>query len=222
MLTFHKAVSRPVRLQAIILFWGLCAICAIGFAGCGEDRAAWSKIKGTNDLEALDTFLLRFPNSAYREEAFARRGEALWLQAEKQRTVYPFLLYVRDYPQGEHYQAAFVQASSIPMDRFSATELRSRPFTGRLGSDSTGQFVRAEFRAVQEKGDSVLFTAVLNFAQVRNTLTGYVLRSDNSIRFERSIDLPGMVVQTPGRLYRRDGTLWLESTDLQQFWRIAQ
>jgi hypothetical protein len=218
----HRAHGPDLRFRSFLVFCvGLAAVWAL--PGCrGEEGAAWSDIRGRYELEALDSFLLRYPQSRYRAAALEERGEAIWRRAEGDRTVFHYLRYVHDCPNGPHYAAAFDQVSAIPVDAFGAGELRTRPFTGTLGSDTLSQFVRLEVREVREKGDSVLFTSLLNFAQVRNTLEGYILRSDNSVHFERSLDLPGMVVQTPGRLYRRGGTLILESTDLGQYWRVAQ
>jgi hypothetical protein len=218
----NGALRSALRFRSIlVLLMGLGAVWAL--SGCrGEDGAQWAKIRGSYELEAIDSFLVRYPQSRHRAAALEERGEAIWRLAEQDRTVFHYLLYAHDYPNGPHYEAAFDQVSAIPVDGFGASELRARPFTGKLGSDTLSQYVRLEFREVRENGDSIRFTSLLNFAQVRNTLEGYFLRSDNSVHFERSLDLPGMVVQTPGRLYRREGRLVLESTDLSQYWRMAQ
>lgn len=193
------------------------------FSGCqNEDDRAWAAVKGHFNLEEIDRFLAAHPESGHRGEALVEREEALWRKALSEATVWNYLQYVQEYPQGTHSAKVFEAVPALGVAFFSVAELTARPFNGLLGKDSTAQHIRLDIQDIHERADTLRFTAVLNLSQVRNTLSGFLVRADNAVHFDRSLDLPGMLIRTPGRLYRQEGRLLLESTDLEQYWRVTQ
>lgn len=220
-LLFLRALFfRFAKMAGKMLLGGSLLFC---FSGCqNEDDKAWAAVKGHFNLEEIDRFLAERPESEHRAEALVEREEALWRKALSEATVWNYLQYVQEYPQGTHSAKVFEAVPALSVAFFSVAELTASPFNGLLGKDSTAQHIRLDFKEIQERADTLRFTVVLNLSQVRNTLTGFLVRADNAVHFDRSLDLPGMLIRTPGRLYRHEGRLLLESTDLEQYWRVGQ
>lgn len=66
----------------------------------------WRQVKDSRDPEAVQSFLQRFPNSAFRQEAESKLEDLYWTRAVSTNSVAGFREYLNRYPNASHSQAA--------------------------------------------------------------------------------------------------------------------
>ena len=91
----------------VILFAATC------FFSCGGgdsnlENAAWKEARKENTLEAIDSFLLKFPGTTKKAEIAKVRDGMLWQTALLNNTEFYYRSYLTEFPQGKYKTEAII------------------------------------------------------------------------------------------------------------------
>jgi len=77
------------------------------------DDTAWLQVRDSQSIDALETFIKSFPNSAHRAEAEPRLEDLYWAKASEANTLAELRDYQSKYPNGRHSQDAQSQIAKL-------------------------------------------------------------------------------------------------------------
>ncbi len=207
-------------LVSLPLFLSLLLSCGGGQSA--EEKAAWETARQKNSLEALDSFLLQYPETGRREEIAKLRDGRLWQVALLYNTEWHYKNYLAEFPQGQYKDEAQIKLEQLPTDAVSLSELSSKTFVGTINQgDQDYEVLALRFAEIEEQGDAVHFKASVHLSSdIRKQMTGTISKPKYTISFEEGSDDEILIDLSDGRAYLRDGRLILESTDPKQYWLL--
>jgi len=196
-------------------------LCAMLWAACGngDDARAWQAVMSSPSQDAVDSFLLKYPNSSYKEAALQKKEDFIWQSALNDNTEFGYRNYQKIYPAGKYNELVQAKIDSIPADNITLAALTTQNFVGKISLNGreikvlSMRFVKIEEAAV------IRFEASINVPDARKNLLGSIDKTKMSLTFEENGQEPVLGLST-ARAYIRDKQIWIESTDLNQFWRV--
>lgn len=194
------------------------------WACSNPEKEAFHKAEARKTISALDSFLHSYPKGDYYKSAIDAKDEMVWSDADSKNTVWFFVHYANEFPEGKHIQEAFERVTTIPVDNVLEAELYTAPFIGQIKVGvNDNQLVSLSFQKfITTHQDSLAFKANLNTGANKYEMGVMLVKSDNSIHFaDLDPSFGGSVLQSSGRLYRRNGALFMESTDAKQYWKFS-
>jgi len=187
-----------------------------------EDKA-WLETTQKGTEAAYDSFLTIYPAGKYSVQAQDRKEEMLWAYAQTENTVYHYLYYKNMYPSGKYSGEVESKINAITSEEISMAELTERTFAGviRHNNRDDVEVISLKFRGINQMGNNIEFFADIRASNdVRKKLMGRIEPETFIIQFdEQETDLVYLNL-SEGRAYKRNGQLWLESTDPNQYWSM--
>lgn len=208
----------PIRPIVVLL-----CLLLFSTSSCNTDeRDAWNDAFEKHTTEAIDSFLLKYPEGAYKAQAATAQEDLYWEKARETPTVWNYLMYADRYPEGRYLQEVLNGVGKLPVEAINTHSMRARPFSGTLETAGGIQLALLDFQDFKDTGDSLRFVAHLNSGPLKETVMGNISKKDNSIFINKVVGQPVFLIHTPGRIYLKNGKLFIESTDLKQYWKISQ
>jgi hypothetical protein len=185
----------------------------------GDDARAWQLVMNSPSLDAMDTFLLKYPDSGYKEAALQKKEDFLWQSAINDNTEFGFKNYQKIYPTGKFSELVQLKIDSILTDDIGLASLTSRTFVGKMNVNGKEIMVLSMRFIKIEEAEIVRFEVTINTSDTRKNLLGTIDKNKAVFKFEEN-GLTPVLGLTTARAYLRDKQIWLESTDINQFWRL--
>ena len=192
---------------------------ALSLSSCGgEDQRAWQAIKSDPSIQGIDDFLLKYPDSGHRKAALEQKEDLIWNFANSDNTEYAFRKYKYDYPEGKYADQVDNKIAAIGADAEITLEtLTQKTFVGviRYNNAKDVPVLALKFTQIEEAEGEIRFQAAINTNDMRTDVLGTIQKPLYKISFdENALNL------STGRAYFREGRVLLESTDVEQLWRI--
>ena len=219
---FKKTGLAKKNMKSISLLCGFLAVFLWNCSGGEEDRA-WNEALQAGRIEAIDSFLLRYPNSSYRRQALSRKEAKAWALAELEQTEYYYRKYLADFPEGEHIDKVEERIAAIESPNLDLESLSSASFVGKVDyGQKQIQILSMKFRRIEDQAElGIDFIATLNTKDNRSDLAGQILRAKTQIRFDEQ-GKDSQIGLGQGRLYRRKDKWLIESTDAKLYWVLRE
>jgi hypothetical protein len=208
---------KPTLILALLaLLLGACA--------GGEEDRAWNAAVQANSPQALDSFLLQYPNSSYRKQALSKKEDYLWSRAELEKTEYFYKKYAADYPQGAHTEEVNAKIAALSIPTLDLAKLTEAMFIGKIDYGSKQiQVLSMKFVRIEQNDAKIDFIATLNTKDFRTDIAGSIEPSKATVLFEEDPNAQTQLGLKQGRLYQNNSGKWfMESTDAQIYWIIRQ
>lgn len=201
------------------------ALLSFFLSACGSmpDKTAWDRVQGHLTADTLEWFLKEYPNSEYHKDASAKLEDIYWKEASYRNTVFFYLKYANRFPKGQYLDNAMRMVSELPKDAISLQELENGAFIGQLevkGEEPHLLSLRFGKTVKDVETDTLQFVADLNIGDQKTELRGFIETFDNSVHFLQGDSL-NRILYTNGKLYKRDGKLFMESTGTEQYWMLS-
>lgn len=189
--------------------------------GCNsEEKKAYQKALDKGSVEAIDSFLSIFPNSAYKEDILKKQEELCWKFASQENTVFGYKDYMNRFPDGSKVEAANKAITQMPLlDPLPTRWMSDSTFVGQLKLGPDPQLVAIKFKRIFPVADSLHFVANVNSVQMHQNVKGYIDIKKNVVYFAQNNDFS--FIASPGRVYVRNNQIFMESTDLNQYWKVS-
>lgn len=140
-----------------------------------------------------------------------------WGMATDKNTEFYYRKYLDNHPNGEYTASAFDRIDSIYNAPVTEAELMER-FTGKYTQSGDRKVFSMRFDEITPNGSDFDFKCTVNMGSQRKELIGSIDMNDYLISFEElGDDYPKLNI-TIGRLYKREGKIFIESTDVAQYW----
>lgn len=206
-------------------FWLLLVvISSLSWSCAGDDARAWQAVQVSPSVEAIDSFLAKYPDSGYRQAAIQQKEDFFWKLACTDNTEYGYRRYKYDYPQGKYVDQVEAKISAIAVDaEVDFANLMSRRYSGKIDyGDKKEEILSLVFKSIEDIGTTVRFVAEINVraGDKRKQLTGSIDKTTMRMVFEEQAGDEFTLNLPAGRAYWREGRLWLESVDPAVFWRL--
>ncbi len=141
-----------------------------------------------------------------------------WGMAIDKHTEYYYRKYLENHPNGEYTAEAFDKIDSIENVPVTQEELMASRFTGKYTQSGDRKVFSMRFDEITPNGSDFDFKCTVNMGSQRKELIGSIDMNDYLITFEElGEDYPKLNI-TIGRLYKREGKIFIESTDVAQYW----
>lgn len=207
----------PTRLLLIGLIFSLLVSCQ------NEEDKAWESVVQQNSSEAIDSFLVLYPDSKYMKDAQGLKEDYAWFAAKQQNTVYHYKKYLVNYPDGKYKDTVPVALDAINSGAINLAELTKSTFVGRIdyGNRET-QVLAFRFAEIQQDSAGIRFLAKINTSDIRKDIEGRIESNDYLIMFMENTDDKIMLNITDGRAYLKGNKIILESTNVNQYWNLVK
>jgi hypothetical protein len=200
------------------------ATCLVSCAGGGSEleNAAWKEARKENTLEAIDSFLLKFPETTKKAQIAKARDGMLWQTALLSDSEFYYRSYLAEFPQGKHKVDAEKKLSEMPNDNVNLGELTAKTFVGTIHQgDKDYDVLSLRFDKIEEQGDNIKFTAAVHLSSdIRKQLSGTIVKPNFTISFVENDEDEFTLNLTDGRAYIRNGEIMMESIDTKQYWHL--
>ncbi len=207
-----------IFVKKLSLAFGFCALFLLS-CGAGDDARAWQAVMSSPSQDAIDSFLLKYPNSGYKEAALQKKEDFIWQSALNDNTEFGYRNYQKIYPAGKYNELVQAKIDSIPLDNITLAALTTQNFVGKISlSGREIQVLSMRFVKIEEAA-TIRFEANINITDARKNLLGSIDKTKMSLSFEENGQEPILGLSS-ARAYIRDKQIWIESTDLNQFWRV--
>lgn len=195
---------------------------AIISTGCNSDDArAWQSVMDAPSIAAIDSFLGKYPDSGYKDAALQKKEEFIWQIACGDNTEFGYRKYQKDYPQGKFADQVQAKLDSIPTDAIDLADLTAKTFVGTINyGNREVQVLSLRFVRIEEDAAAVRFEATINTTDIRKNMLGTIDKTKLNVVFQENSQDQMLLNLSNGRAYRREGKIWLESTDPAQYWRL--
>ena len=141
-----------------------------------------------------------------------------WNIAIDKNTEFYYRKYLTNHPNGEYTALAFDMMDSIYNAPIDESELLGTRFTGKYTQSADRKVFSMRFDDITPNGGDLDFKCSINMGAQRKILIGSIDRNDYMISFEElGEDYPKLSI-TNGRVYKREGKIFIESTDVEQYW----
>lgn len=208
-----------------LLFYPLLLVITLCLlASCqSEEDKDWEATQSRYSAGAIDSFLQRYPDSKYKDNAKAIEQEINWLMAERTNTIYSYKKYISDYPTGQYQSAVEDKLNTLVNEEINLADLTKGSFSGKINyTDIETQILYFKFVEIQEEDNNIRFVAEINTSNIRKSIEGRINKTDYSIMFMEDPDQKEMLNLTDGKIYFRGNKLMIESTNISQYWRLLK
>jgi hypothetical protein len=186
-------------------------------------KTEWLKAEASNNMDTIKQFYQQYKDhETWGKKAFEALEQLSWAEAAESKTVYNYLKYATDFPEGPHVSEAVELVQQIPFDSISWEQLSSAPFVGSADMNGQNQLVTLFFIEQESHGDTIYFKGNVNSGKWKKEVKGQVIKSQSSLSVEPIKEADISFILTPGRLYAKNGKLFAESTDVLQYWKLKQ
>ncbi len=215
---FH---SIPIKIVCLLCLGQVLLLFSCSSASSEAEAEAWAQASKKNSLEALDSFLAAYPNTSHSKEIAKRREGILWQIAERNQTEYHYRYYLDQFPQGKHQDEANANLQAIPNKEIDFGMFSSKTFVGtiRYENEQELEVLALQFKSIDESPSSVRFQASVHLSQdIKKELWGNIELPSLQVVFEEKTEDEFILGLSNGRIYTRDGNIFLESIDPKQYW----
>lgn len=205
------------------LFFALLTL-LISLSSCSsEEDKAWKKAVKKNNLSAIDSFFIQYPNSKYKTEATKHKDRIEWAKAKRQETVYALKKYQAEHPQGLYLDSVPSYISNIEYNPIDLANLTQNNFVGKIdyGNRET-QIINFSFKQINKDSSGINFTAEINTSDIRKAIRGIINPATNDIIFQENPTDKIMLNLSDGRAYLKGNKIILESINVNQYWRLVK
>lgn len=203
---------------------------SVACSDTSEDARVWNELLKAPSQQALEQFLDEYPESSYRPQALKKKEEYQWQAALLEKTLFPYIKYLNDYPDGKYREEAQAFIDAIESPNFQIEKLYQGSFVGHIDYGAKQiQVLSMKFRAQTpeeepENSDPYkqAFIATVNTKDFRKDIRGVLQLPEGLLLFEEEADEQSEVLLglSKGRVYYINSKLFLESTDPQQYWAL--
>lgn len=207
----------------MILRFALCSFALCLLVACSsEEDVAWKKAIAQNSSEAIDSFLLKYPETKYVQEAANVKQDYVWYSAKDRNTIYHYKKYLTTYPSGKYAAEVPTRIDSINKDNLDLAELTKSTFIGKIdyGNRET-QVLAFKFIEIQRDSAGISFVARIQTSDIQKVIDGRIDPNTYGIMFMEQ-DNTVMLNITDGRAYQKGNKLLLESTNVNQYWNLVK
>lgn len=187
-----------------------------------EEDIAWEEAIAQNSSEAIDYFLLTYPNTKYAKEAEEFKQDYIWYAAKERNTIYHYKKYLAIYPSGKYADEVPVHIDSINKENLDLAELTRSTFIGKIdyGNRET-QVLAFKFVEIRRDSAGISFVARIQTSDINKIIDGRIDPKNYGIMFMEK-DETVMLNITDGRAYKKRNKLLLESTNVNQYWNLIK
>lgn len=204
-----------------ILLWS--SLLLLVTACQNEEDKAWEAAIAQNSTAALDSFLLKYPDTKYAGDAEGYKEDYAWYATKQKNTVYHYKKYLVDYPNGKYIEEVPQQLESIPTEGINLNDLTTATFIGKIDYGNRETRVLAfRFMEIEEIGDNTRFKARIQTSDINKIIDGRIDTKGFLVMFMESDDDTIMLNITDGRIYKQGNKLLLESTNVNQYWNLIK
>lgn len=143
-----------------------------------------------------------------------------WTMAKEKHTEYYYRKYLAGYPDGQYGDWAFDLIDSIYSDPITEADFLDTRFTGKYSEAGDTRIFSMRFTEVLPNEEVYDFKCDINMGTVRSKLIGSIDSETFVINFEQLGDEYAELNILNGRIYNRDGRIFIESTDVDQYWNL--
>lgn len=188
-----------------------------------EEDKAWQQALSQNSSVALDSFLVIYPDSKYKNTVSEKKEDFAWYTAKEKNTIYSYKKYLVDYPAGKYKDEVPARLDSIPSTGINLADLTKSTFIGHIdyGNRET-QVLAFQFAEITQDSAGVRFWAKINTSDIRKNIEGRIDTNDYLIMFMENTDDKIMLNITDGRAYIQNNKIILESTNVNQYWNLVK
>jgi len=199
-------------------------ISTVLLVGCqSEEDKAWEAALAKHSTLAVDSFLMKYPDSKYQSAAAEKKEDFRWYRAKQKNTIYNYKKYLAEYPNGKYTEKVPLYIDSIPKKEIELTALTKSTFVGKINyGDHETQIIAFRFTAIEQNDKGIQFVAKINTSDFRKPLEGRISLKDNSIMFMEDPASKQMINLTDGRIYHQDNKYIIESTNISQYWNLVK
>lgn len=154
-----------------------------------------------------------------------------WNAATHYNTEYYYQKYLKDYPNGRYTGDASENINSLVSGEeyksVNLSELENTSFMGKINygenkDNSTIMRLSIGTMTMQDDRNKAIFDGTINLGPIdqRKDLLGEFYKEDNSIVFLEKGSDPSSFDISKGRVYEKNGKIFIESIDANQYWNI--
>lgn len=194
------------------------------FVACqNEEDKAWEAAVAQNSSLALDSFLLKYPDTKYAEDAKNYKEDYNWYATKQKNTVYHYKKYLVDYPNGAHVEETPERLEAIPTEGIDLSDLTISTFIGKIDYGNRETTVLAfRFLEIEEIGDNIRFKARIQTSDINKIIDGRIDTKGLLVMFMENDEDTIMLNITDGRIYKQGNKILLESTNVNQYWNLIK
>ncbi|MGH1336663.1 MAG: hypothetical protein ACRBFS_11090 [Aureispira sp.] len=206
----------------ILRFAIYCLALCLLVACASEEDIAWEKAVAQNSSEAIDSFLLNYPETKYADDAEAVKQDYTWYAAKDRNTIYHYKKYLTTYPTGKYAEEVPSRIDSINKENLDLAELTRSTFIGKIdyGNRET-QVLAFKFVEIRRDSAGISFVARIQTSDIKKIIDGRIDPKTYGIMFMEKDDTV-MLNITDGRAYQKGNKLLLESTNVNQYWNLVK
>lgn len=145
---------------------------------------------------------------------------ASWTMAKTKHSEYYYRKYLADFPDGQYGDQAFDKIDSIYSEPISEANFLDTRFTGKYSQSGDTKVFSMRFTEFLPNEEVYDFKCDINMGSVRKKLIGSIDSETFVINFEEINDDYPRLNLLNGRIYNRDGRIFIESTDIDQYWNL--
>jgi len=141
-----------------------------------------------------------------------------WNTAIDKNTEYFYHKYLANHPNGEYTALAWDMIDTIYNAPVMERELMATRFTGKYAQSGDSKIFSMRFTEITPNAGDYDFKCSVNMGSQRKALIGSIDMDSYAISFEElGEDYPKLSIVS-GRLYKRQNKIFIESTDVEQYW----
>ncbi len=215
-----------IKIVPILLLLAVLAACG-GTKGNPEEETDWNAASEANTLTALDSFLIRYPETKRKKEIAQRREGALFQIAQTENTEYHFRRYLKEFPQGKRKKDVETKLAALKPESLSTEILAAKTFVGAVryldGSEPDVEIISMKFSEMNDDGTEIRCKISVHVtSDIKKELTAVIQKDKMSVKFEERAEDEFLLDLPEGRMYSRNNEIMLESVDPTQklYWRL--
>ena len=188
-----------------------------------QENLRWHQLKEQNQLIAIDSYLVEFPDGKFIDEASELKEKLSWQVAVYQNTEYGYQKYKHKYPQGIYHNQLQERLAKIPKDPVELLDLSKGTFVGKIIYEESAHNILAfKFKKIIQDSNTVRFLASFNVMNRKKELEGSLDLETNLINFNEKQDDPDFLNICEGRIYVDSVKILIESTKIHQYWNLIK
>ncbi len=143
-----------------------------------------------------------------------------WEMVKSKKTEYYLRKYMANHPTGTYADDAYNMLDSIRSAPITENHFLKKRFTGKYSQSGDTKVFSMVFVEMLPNDEMLDFECSINMGSVRKKLKGSVDTETFVINFEElGDDYPRLNIMN-GRVYNRDNKIYIESTDIDQYWNL--
>jgi hypothetical protein len=203
------------------------------FLSCGqskvspEEEQAWKDAIESNTLNAIDSFLMLYPETNRKEEIAYKREGILFRTATAENTVYYYNKYLKEFPQGKRKKEIEEKLTLLKAENISVENLTEKIFVGVIryldGSRPDIEILSMKFSSLEDNGSEISCMVSCHVSSsLKKEMKAIIQKDKFSIKFVEEESDEFLLELPEGKIYLKDNKLYLESTDpnQKQYWNL--